>query len=1354
MTPGWSAERIQLLQETPGQAGPVTFRSIGSVTGARNLALPETGGHILVRTVDGAVWSWGSNAQGQLGVGDEKDRAAWSQVPGLDSVTGIAAGAQHSLALRGDGTIWAWGANTEGQLGNGTLASRTQPGVVPGLRDVVMIAAGQLFTVALRADGSVWAFGSNWNGILPGESRKLVASPMQVKGLAGIEAVAVYGNIGYARDSQGQVWAWGTDSKTASASARIVTGEDLATKSAELKRRFDQEEPAPLVDAQWLGNQLTARTVSVVDNTLTLTQDSARSEYQFDGVVLDAKAGWAVAVISADPATIEAQNAAAATMKANRALAAKGLLSTSGLSASGIQLQAIGSAIGTLRGYSHHSLAVKADNSVISWGENSYGQLGDGTVHQRNAPVCVPISGVLMVATGNDHSVALRSDLTVWTWGDDNFGQLGNGTTINTGRTVPIAVPGLTGVIAIAAGRYHTLALKQDGTVWAWGNNTLGQLGDGTTTNKQSPVQVPGLTGITAISAGDSHSVARKSDGTVYTWGLNNVGQLGDGTTTTRLSPVVVTGLVAQTITSGTYHILAIKADGSVWAWGANNLGQLGDGTTVNRTAPVRSGTLVNVVEVAAGGYHSLAVKSDGTLWSWGYNSFGQLGLGNQTDSLVPLAVNGITTAAAVGAGAFHSLVRLANGTVLSAGDNENGEAGRGSATLNFTTFAAIAAETPCLLPAPAPSTLGQRLTAGQDRTMAIYNDGTVWGSGSNGNGELGDGSTTNRTAPVAVSGLTNALGVSAGGSHTLVVLKDGTVRSFGLNTSGQLGDGTTSMRLTPVVVTGLTNVTMVAGGKTHSLARKSDGTVWAWGLNTNGAVGDGSTTTRLAPVQVSGLTNVVSIAAGDSFSLAVKSDGTVWAWGLNTSGQLGDGTLSQRTTPVQVPGLSGIISVAAGGAHSLALRSDGTVWAWGLNTFGQVGDGTTTMRVTISRADGMSNVVAIAAGTSHSVAVRADGGVYAWGLNTSGQVGDGTLFSRFVPTATVGMYGGLAVAAGATHSAGLKTDGYVRGWGSNQFGQFGLAAPTSSNIGIQGFLQPGIVMPVTTFAITPETGAGASPTFSAVYRSVNGFASFLWVQLLFAVGPDGGGQSFCFLHYDVVGNGLWLYGDGGFFVGPIAPGVSSQVLQNSLCAINTQSTTVAMNGANLTVSANIVFKSSTPRKAYLRLHDTFGFDTGMFQQGEWNTVASTPATPTVSPNTGTGSSQTFTLTYPDPPGFFGAPFGWVQFLVAAAGDGGGLPFCFVHYDRAGNGLWMYSSDVGFFLGPVAPGTASNALDSSACTVNPGGTTIQNVSGNLIVTVPLTFKPPMSGAKKLFERTLDVLQRDTGMVQTGTWNIP
>ncbi|MGJ5813755.1 RCC1 repeat-containing protein [Paludibaculum fermentans] len=1353
MAPAWGAERIQILQENTGQNAQYSFRSIGSVAGARNLALPETGGHILVRTVEGAVWSWGNNSQGQLGTGDIQARAGWAHVQGLGAVTAIAAGAQHSLALQADGTVWAWGANSEGQLGSGTLASRALPGVVPGLRDVTMIAAGQLFSVALRADGTVWAFGSNWNGLIPGESRKLIAAPMQVRGLSGIEAVAVYGNLGYARDAQGQIWVWGNDGRSESAAARLLTGDQLTQKAADLKRRFQEQEPGPLVDAKWLGNSLTARSVTAVDSTLTLVQDGDRSEYQFDGVVLDAQAGWAVAVISAEPATIAAQNATAASLKAARAQGANSLFSA-GLSASSGLLKAAGSAAGTLDAYLNHSISLKADGTVSAWGENQYGQGGNGSVVDSNNPVCVQITGVVAVSTGGNHSMAVRNDLTVWTWGDDSFGQLGNGVQVNSNRTIPIMVPGLTGIVAVSGGKFHSLALKNDGTVWAWGDNAAGQLGDGTTTTRQSPVQVPGLTGITAISAGDNHSVARKSDGTVYSWGLNSSGQLGDGTTTSRLSPVVVTGLVADFVAAGTNHTLAIKSDGSVWTFGLNSLGQLGDGTKVNRTVPVRAGTLTGIVEVAGGGFHSVAVKSDGTVWTWGYNIFGALGTGNQTESLVPVAISGINTAVAAGAGVFHTLVRLSDGTVLSTGDNERGELGRGNATANFVTFGATAAETPCTYPAPTPSTLGQRLTAGQDHTLVLFNNGTVWGSGGNANGELGDGSTTDRTGPVQVSGLTNVLGVSTGGSHTLAVLNDGTVRSWGLNSSGQLGDGTTTMRLIPVVVPTLANITRISAGKAHSLARKSDGTVWSWGINTDGGLGDGTIVSKSSPLQVPNLTNVVSVSAGDGFSLALKADGTVWAWGLNASGQLGNGSFTRSLTPVQVAGLTGIIAISAGGSHSLALRSDGTVWAWGLNSVGQVGDGTGTNRPTISRSGTLTGVVAISAGTTHSLALTTTGTVWAWGGNASGQLGDSTLTTRFSPTPTIGMYGGLAIAAGGAHSVGLKTDGFVRAWGSNQFGQFGIAAPTSSSTGVVGQLQPGILQPVTTMSVTPETGTGGLQTFNGVYRTVNGYSTLQWVQMLFAVATDGGGQSFCFLHYDVQGNGLWLYGDGGFFVGPIAPGVSSQVLQNTLCAVNTQSSTVSGNGTTLTVSPNVIFKAAGARNIYLRTQDLNFYDTGWVQQGIFNTSATPPATPTVNPNAGSGASQTFVLTYPDPPGFFGSPYGWVQFLVANASDGGGQPFCFVHYDRAGNGLWMYSSDVGFFLGPITPGVASTALDSTACSVNPAGTTIQNNSGNLIVTVPVTMKPPMSGAKKLFERTLDVLRRDTGWVQTGTWTIP
>jgi alpha-tubulin suppressor-like RCC1 family protein len=347
--------------------------------------------------------------------------------------------------------------------------------------------------------------------------------------------------------------------------------------------------------------------------------------------------------------------------------------------------------------------AQAAPNAAVAWGWNEHGQLGDGTSEGpekcgpsqeacSTTPVAVSeLSGVTAVAGGETHSLGLLENGTVMAWGANSAGQLGNGTT--TASDVPVAVSGLSGVTAIAAGSGYSLALLENGTVMAWGNNSSGQLGNGTTTKSTVPVAVSGLSEVDAIAAGQSHALALLSSGAVESWGGNGSGQLGNGSTTKSTVPVSVSGLSGVTgIAAGGNHSLALLGSGTVMAWGENADGELGDGTTTNSNVPVAVSELSGVAAIAAGGNHNLALLSGGTVKSWGSNEKGQLGNGtssgpetcglNTPCSKKPVAVSGLSGVSAVAAGGEQfSLALLSSGSVMAWGDNGQGELGDGTST-------------------------------------------------------------------------------------------------------------------------------------------------------------------------------------------------------------------------------------------------------------------------------------------------------------------------------------------------------------------------------------------------------------------------------------------------------------------------------------------------------------------------------------------------------------------------------------------------------------------------------------------------------------------------------------------------
>jgi len=341
-------------------------------------------------------------------------------------------------------------------------------------------------------------------------------------------------------------------------------------------------------------------------------------------------------------------------------------------------------------------------------------------------------------------------------------------------------------------------------------------------------------------------------------------------------------------------------------------------------------------------------------------------------------------------------------------------------------------------------------IAAGDYHSIALDDNGTVWGWGDNGSGQLGDGTTTNRNAPSRMRFVSDVFAVAGGGNHTLALTGDGRVWAWGDNSSGQLGDGTFLLRSQPAPVLQLTGGVAVAAGYGHSLALKKDGTVWAWGDNSSGQLGNGTTENRNIPKPVSNLTEVIAISAGQYHNLALKKDGTLWAWGANTDGQLGDGSFHTRTVPVQVSGLSHAVFVAAGGYHGLAIQSDQRVWTWGRNWEGQVGDSPYDYVTTPVPVTGLSGVILVAAGASQSLALKSNGTVWAWGQNDHGQLGNSTFQPTSTPVQVSDLVSVIGLAAGANHSVALRNDGTVWAWGDNGSGQLGDGTFGSQNLPVQ----------------------------------------------------------------------------------------------------------------------------------------------------------------------------------------------------------------------------------------------------------------------------------------------------------------
>jgi alpha-tubulin suppressor-like RCC1 family protein len=712
------------INDTGNRSSPV---NVGFLANWKQLAL-SAGGGAAIKT-DSSLWVWGYGSQGALGLGNNNNQSSPVQLgSGVTWQTVFVNNA--SAAIKTDGTLWTWGSGYIGELGIGVTGSRSSPVQVPSTVSWSQVAIGSNNMIALKTNGTLWAWGYNGLGELGLGDIAHRSSPVQIGSGTNWSRIVAGADHMYALTTSGALYTWGYN-----ANGELGLGDTL--------NRSSPVQVGTLTN--W--SQIAAGT----NHTLAVKTDGTLWVWGWNFL-----GGLGLGLISGlDPGADKSSPTQLGSLTTWQSVACA----------------------------QYASAAIKTDGTMWTWGGDgagdNYGVLGNNSDQNTSSPVQVgTLTSWVSLFKGNRSSTmgainAVVPTITVnstvdmedifvpkeyflnaglYTWGLNFSGALGANTSSGD-RSTPAQVGSLTNWKATSTSRAPgTIAVKTDGTLWSWGNNKYGNLGQNNLTNYSSPLQVGTLSNWKLISSGWYHSLAIKTDGTLWAWGYNHSGQLGLRDLVHRSSPTQVGSLTNwKFVSAGTYHTVAIKTDGTLWVWGSNYTtsflagGQLGLGDMNHRSSPVQVGSGTDWKLSGCGNYHTVAIKTSGTLWSWGYNDYGQLGQGDFTGKSSPIQVGSASDWKLISCGYYHTYGIKTNGTLWGFGLNAYGELGLNN-TLTQSTPVQVGNLT----------NWKQIRTAGYYNALAIKTDGTLWAWGWSNVGELGLGTVLHRSSPIQVGSLTN----------------------------------------------------------------------------------------------------------------------------------------------------------------------------------------------------------------------------------------------------------------------------------------------------------------------------------------------------------------------------------------------------------------------------------------------------------------------------------------------------------------------------------------------------------------------------------------------------------------------